>query len=408
MAPQTSWQYYYNLNDLWLKAGTRAAFLDKYYWEMQHPTFARNGELYIAAPDLQTIYSPMMELSESGGSIAIRYMGKTLQCGVNSETAAVDGTEVTLPQPPVRENAVTYLPISHLMSVAFGKHIGHIDHLSMGGYMGICASRSTVASQEWQRMDLVIGGKDRGDLYGTFWFEPGRKIVPYRVYVPYEYSPEKPIPMAVTLHGGNGDENWIFEKSGNQLQYLAKKENILIFSINGFCKSSFFGSLCPTASTIHRIDPTAVDPGNPGGLSEDAVAIRQLSERACQQALNIAFDTYAIDRERVYLFGNSMGGLGVYHFALINPGVFCALAPCGGSVNPNLFPVEKLGDVPIRLLFGSEDENGTHFLQEAHRLFVERGANASYHVIGGGIHSTAWVTGLPDIFSFFREVSGQR
>ena len=63
---------------------------------------------------------------------------------------------------------------------------------------------------------------------------------------------------------------------------------------------------------------------------------------------------YAIDSERIYLTGLSMGGFGTWHWACRHPERFAAIAPiCGGG------PVEQaahLKQVPVWAFHGAKDE----------------------------------------------------
>jgi predicted peptidase len=75
------------------------------------------------------------------------------------------------------------------------------------------------------------------------------------------------------------------------------------------------------------------------------------------EALNALLDevmaTYAVDTERIYVTGLSMGGFGTWHLAATFPDRFAAIAPmCGGG------DTEKVGalkDVPVWAFHGAED-----------------------------------------------------
>lgn len=70
---------------------------------------------------------------------------------------------------------------------------------------------------------------------------------------------------------------------------------------------------------------------------------------------------YAVDTERNYLLGVSMGGYGVWHFAANYPEKFAALVSiCGGSPlksGDRFAPIaEKVGKTPAWLFHGAEDK----------------------------------------------------
>ncbi len=68
---------------------------------------------------------------------------------------------------------------------------------------------------------------------------------------------------------------------------------------------------------------------------------------------------YAIDRDRVYLTGLSMGGYGTWHWATLRPRRFAAIVPiCGGAMAPYGYPerVAVLNDVPVWAFHGARDQ----------------------------------------------------
>jgi predicted peptidase len=75
--------------------------------------------------------------------------------------------------------------------------------------------------------------------------------------------------------------------------------------------------------------------------------------------LDEAVRTLAVDPDRVYLTGLSMGGYGTWHLAAAQPDRFAALAPiCGGGVPDEGFPerVSVLKHVPVWAFHGARDQ----------------------------------------------------
>lgn len=75
------------------------------------------------------------------------------------------------------------------------------------------------------------------------------------------------------------------------------------------------------------------------------------------EALNALLDelikAYAVDTERIYLTGLSMGGYGTWHLATAYPQRFAAIAPiCGGGAPEK---VSVLKDVPAWVFHGAKD-----------------------------------------------------
>jgi predicted peptidase len=62
---------------------------------------------------------------------------------------------------------------------------------------------------------------------------------------------------------------------------------------------------------------------------------------------------YAVDEQRIYLTGLSMGGFGTWSLAMAHPDLFAAIAPiCGGGM-PDL--VSLIKGVPVWAFHGAED-----------------------------------------------------
>ena len=63
---------------------------------------------------------------------------------------------------------------------------------------------------------------------------------------------------------------------------------------------------------------------------------------------------YPVDRNRIYLTGNSMGGYGTWHLAIDYPDLFAAIAPiCGGGDPSQAF---KIKDLPVWAFHGENDQ----------------------------------------------------
>jgi predicted peptidase len=62
---------------------------------------------------------------------------------------------------------------------------------------------------------------------------------------------------------------------------------------------------------------------------------------------------YAVDEERIYLTGNSMGGYGTWGMATAYPDLFAAIAPICGGGDPEF--ALALKDLPVWAFHGAED-----------------------------------------------------
>jgi len=70
--------------------------------------------------------------------------------------------------------------------------------------------------------------------------------------------------------------------------------------------------------------------------------------------LDEVMNKYAVDRERIYLTGHSMGGRGVWYLAYTSPERFAAIAPMAGPATISSW-ANRLKDMPIWVIHGAKD-----------------------------------------------------
>lgn len=151
-------------------------------------------------------------------------------------------------------------------------------------------------------LDAEIAAIEKGeDPYsrrpGDFWrtLGSGRLAVPMRVFAPARLVGDEPVPLVIALHGAGGDENMFMDGYGAGLvKKLAEERGYLLVS--------------PGTNLF------AANSGNLDALIEDMAG------------------RYAIDRERIYMVGHSMGGGATAGFAASHAGTLAACGLlCGGK-----------------------------------------------------------------------------
>lgn len=115
---------------------------------------------------------------------------------------------------------------------------------------------------------------------------------------------------------------------------------------------------------------------------------------------------YAVDPDRVYLTGLSMGGYGTWHMAVTYPHRFAAIAPiCGGGVWYLGFPerVHVLKEIPVWVFHGAKDQ--TVPLEESAKLVRELeacGGNVRFTVYPEAAHDSWTETyNNPELYEWF-------
>lgn len=95
--------------------------------------------------------------------------------------------------------------------------------------------------------------------------------------------------------------------------------------------------------------------------------------------------SYAVDKERIYVTGMSMGGYGTWAVACAAPGRFAAIAPiCGGGTYLAAF---QLAQMPIWAIHGDADDAVPVSESQIMIDAVRRGGGSPrFDVIKGGTH----------------------
>ncbi|GMV80312.1 MAG: hypothetical protein AMXMBFR7_14960 [Planctomycetota bacterium] len=153
------------------------------------------------------------------------------------------------------------------------------------------------------------------------------KPVEYSISVPGKYAPNRLWPLFFGLHGGGNN-------TGSGQQHIGAMVGMNRLDAIVVC-------------------PTSVDLGvqkywrNPKNEEALKLLIRHLSRQ------------FAIDPDRIYLTGYSMGGIGSYYLGARMTDVFAATAPGGGAWHGIHWPV--MLNTPVYIWHGKKDMRGKNF-----------------------------------------------
>ncbi len=184
--------------------------------------------------------------------------------------------------------------------------------------------------------------KKRSDLSGVidayekriFEAENGSKL-PYRLLKPPTLEKDKKYPLLVCLHGsgGRGDDNRKNLSGTRASQVIANPKMVKKFPCFAFVPQ------CPTKGAWRSGRDDRED-YVPHALSALDALLKEFGE--------------AIDPRRIYVTGQSMGGVGTYNMLSSRPAFFAAGVPvCGGW---KLEDVPKLARTPIWIFHGANDK----------------------------------------------------
>jgi predicted peptidase len=204
----------------------------------------------------------------------------------------------------------------------------------------------------------------QNELYQKRYFTFKENTLPYRILFPENYDRTKTYPLVVFLHGagerGNDNEkqlvhgSWLFTNEANRQKYPA----IVIFP------------QCPAggywAPISERKDGFSYPEKAPATEAMQMV-IRLIKELEKMEA---------VDKNRIYVTGLSMGGMGTFDLITRYPRKFAAALPICGGVNVNR--LKKISHMPIRIYHGDADL--TVSPEHSRSAYVELKANGAQNV----------------------------
>ena len=410
--------------------------LDKSKYTVMTPFRYVDGECFVEAADLVRIFSPDLSIQKNEDSVCISFapylrcipgLKRVIRdgCGfwspVNTETVEMRfSTRELLAEQgckkveaiPFVEGDRLFIPVVTLFREGLGTTVDFYSVLENTFWKKkieprhyICISFNERAFRfrpRWIETEIEpLYKKIWGNVFETIWFEEGRRLMPYRLYVPFSYSPEKPNKAILLFHGGGTNENVYFDDSNNRLQFYAEKYGYLLVAPTSYSVSTFFGSLIPILQTIDGIDPAEVDPKNPEGWPQFTLELRAMANRAAWVELEHIFAHWNIDRNNLFGQGNSAGSNALTYFALTYPGLMRAIVPGAGWVNPNFADMSLLKGTPIMHLIGSEDHFGADYVKPIYDMCDALGLDCTRIIVGGGSHFNAWTSVIDQIFAFF-------
>jgi len=157
-------------------------------------------------------------------------------------------------------------------------------------------------------------------------------VIPYRLYVPYDYDRTKEYPVLLHLHGAG-------ERGSENLNNLTHMFEILFAQENSpLWDSIIIAPQCPA-------DQQWVDtPWRDGGYRVDEVP-ESNELKTVLEILELVKASFPTDLNRYYVTGISMGGFGAWDLIMRHSEMFAAAIPiCGGG---DYKQAHKLVDMPI-------------------------------------------------------------
>ncbi len=226
----------------------------------------------------------------------------------------------------------------------------------------------------------LLDGKDplkksTGDFHLAYRSAVDSQLVPYRIFVPEGYTPDRSWPLIIGLHGASGNENtWLDRRRRGETENLSKR----LSQERGYL---------------------LVAPSGRGPFT----GYRGIGGQDVMDVLDRVLSIYNIDPERVYLTGHSMGGGGTWILGLRHAEKFAAIAPIAASGRwVRSRHVKPHANLPVLFSQGAKDMVAlAEPARRTAKLLAKYMKNFTYNETPDDTHNTIWYTALPSIFDFF-------
>ncbi len=224
-------------------------------------------------------------------------------------------------------------------------------------------------------INFVAFGQNELFLKKTFVYKSDTLL--YRVLFPEKYDATKTYPLVIFLHGAGerGNDNTkqlvhgasLFTNPENRTKFPA----IVIFP------------QCPADKRWVNYDKKSKDEilfPDPRKNSEPLELVYRL--------IKYYRKNESVDKNRIYLVGLSMGGIGTYDLICRYPKLFAAAIPICGAVDVKR--LNKVRNMPIRIYHGSNDDViSPEFSRNAYiELKADGSQKAEYIEIPGANHNS--------------------
>ncbi len=212
----------------------------------------------------------------------------------------------------------------------------------------------------------------------------------YGIYVPTSYRSEQAAPLLVALHGHGSGAMYMMEY--NNLVELAETYGFIVVTPVGFSERGWFGS----------------KPGNGFSVAEhlgkSSSEVSRLSELDVMNVIARVRAAFAIDSQRIYLIGQSMGGGGTWYLASKYPDLWAAVAALSPVTGENPAILENFSETPVLLIAGDRDiEVDIELTREWVQKMSELGMDYEYMEIEGGTHSDSGRDNIARVFEFLSQ-----
>jgi predicted peptidase len=219
------------------------------------------------------------------------------------------------------------------------------------------------------------------DAYAAGYYVRGNDTLPYRYLEPLHFKKGMKYPVIIVLHGSGerGKDNKLqLQHGGNLFVNRPMREKYPAYIIFPQC------NLSKSWARVHK-DRFPLD--SLGGLHFLSEQPPTLPLSLLMQLLDSISNHRSVDKERIYIGGLSMGGMGTFELLWRKPGFFAAGFPICGGGDPGKMRLYK--EVPLWIFHGEKDP--VVRVANSRRMFnafKAAGGSARYSEYPGVVHNS--------------------
>ena len=388
------YERYFTVGPVYFRENFPYAFIDQRRFRLEAETKLIDEVLYVPYRDIVRIYAQSFNFSARNGCECMSHHGTDvlLKAGEKAVVHKDGGEEFTIDEIPVILDGLFFIPVEGIMKSAFGMITDwQRSYLAPGDYLGISEKNDIFPDVMFLRELAINAKKVYGTLRECYYYEKAHSLMPYRLYIPSGYDPSGLSKMIVYLHGAvpktNPDIDIEFTRGS--FERICDRYNYILLAVDGYAEG-FYGGRSPEMDADKA--------------SEEEKVYLDLCEGEVLAAVRHVCGNYSIDKDHVFLMGNSMGGSGTLWLGNKYPGMWKAIVPCGCLTNqdPRKYELSGLTGMPVLLVCGTENI-GYEGMKDVTDTLNSMGIPAELLTVGAGKHEDAWIIGLPEIFAYLEQ-----
>lgn len=258
--------------------------------------------------------------------------------------------------------------------------------------LALLGCHQAVLAQEAERSVANLAALERVEIRSHVLPQAPGTPIDYGVYVPTTYDTSRATPLVIALHGLGSGVMYMMEYSN--LAELAEQYGYIVATPMGFNERGWYGA----RGHGNDFNRRQADPG-PDNLGE-------LSELDVMAVLDLMLRDFNVDRSRIYLIGQSMGGGGTWYLGAKHPDIWAALAPLAPAIYRDPAEVEAVRDLPVMVVMGDADESvDVEVTRQWVAKMEELGMEYEYIEVPGGTHFSAGRDNIDKVFEFLSKHS---